>query len=290
MPYGTVKPKINIKSLPFKILKSANNVKLYATDLDDYALNRASERLKEFNGNFKLIKSNFKDFQKIVEENGIKGFDGIILDLGVSSFQLDDKSRGFSYLAEDEILDMRMDNTSPFSALTVVNEYSEKELAKIFFEYGEERFSNQIARKICEIRKNKQITTCGELVEIIKSVIPKKLQLDGHPAKRVFQAIRIEVNGELKELKETVINMVKALNKGGRIAILTFHSLEDRLVKQAFKELETDCICPKNFPVCVCGKKREIKIINSKPITASTEELNENSRSKSAKLRIAEKI
>ncbi len=274
----------------YQILKSANNVKLYATDLDDYALNRASERLKEFNGNFKLIKSNFKDFQKIVEENGIKGFDGIILDLGVSSFQLDDKSRGFSYLAEDEILDMRMDNTSPFSALTVVNEYSEKELAKIFFEYGEERFSNQIARKICEIRKNKQITTCGELVEIIKSVIPKKLQLDGHPAKRVFQAIRIEVNGELKELKETVINMVKALNKGGRIAILTFHSLEDRLVKQAFKELETDCICPKNFPVCVCGKKREIKIINSKPITASTEELNENSRSKSAKLRIAEKI
>ena len=144
----------------YQILKSANNVKLYATDLDDYALNRASERLKEFNGNFKLIKSNFKDFQKIVEENGIKGFDGIILDLGVSSFQLDDKSRGFSYLAEDEILDMRMDNTSPFSALTVVNEYSEKELAKIFFEYGEERFSNQIARKICEIRKKIGRASC----------------------------------------------------------------------------------------------------------------------------------
>ena len=270
--------------------RSSPNGKLVATDLDDYAIGRATDRLKEFDGRFTLVKDNFKNFLSIKEELCIDEFDGIILDLGVSSFQLDDKSRGFAYMAENEALDMRMDNTSGFSAKTVVNEYSEKELVGIFEEYGEERFSRQIARRIIEKRKNKPIETCGELVEIIKETIPKKFQQEGHPAKRVFQAIRIEVNGELEELKETVVNMAKSLKKGGRIVILTFHSLEDRLVKQAFKELETDCVCPKNLPVCVCGKHREVKILNKHPITASEQELNENSRSKSAKLRIAEKI
>ncbi len=270
--------------------RSSPTGRLVATDLDDYAIGRANERLKEFDGRFTLVKDNFKNYLNIKETLNIKEFDGIILDLGVSSFQLDDKSRGFAYMAENEMLDMRMDNTSGFSAKTVVNEYSEKELVRIFEEYGEERFSKQIARKITEKRKIKPIETCGELVEIIKKTIPKKFQIDGHPAKRVFQAIRIEVNGELDELKETVINMAKSLKKGGRIVILTFHSLEDRLVKQAFKELETDCVCPKEFPVCVCGKRREIKILSKHPITASEKELNENSRSKSAKLRIAERI
>lgn len=274
----------------YEILKANKGVHLYATDLDDYALNRGKEKLKEFDGQFTLIKSNFKEFKKISQDYGLDGFDGILLDLGVSSFQLDDKKRGFSYLSENEELDMRMDNSSSFSAKNVINEYSEKELADIFFSYGEEKFSKQIAKNIVKERQINPILTCGQLVDIIKNTIPKKFQLDGHPAKRVFQAIRIEVNGELNELKETVITMAKSLKKGGRIVILTFHSLEDRLVKQAFKELETDCICPKNFPVCVCGHKREIKIITTRPILASEKELKENSRSKSAKLRIAEKI
>jgi 16S rRNA (cytosine1402-N4)-methyltransferase len=274
----------------YGILERTKNAKLVATDLDDYAIGRATDRLKEFDGRYTLVKDNFKNFLNIKENLGIDKFDGIILDLGVSSFQLDDKSRGFAYMAEDEDLDMRMDNTNPFSAKTVVNEYSERELSKIFEDYGEERFSKQIARKIVEKRKVKRIETCGELVDIIRSTIPKKFQQDGHPAKRVFQAIRIEVNGELDELMETVINMAKSLKKGGRIVILTFHSLEDRLVKQAFKELETDCICDKGLPICVCGKRKEIEIINKKPIIASEKELSENSRSKSAKLRIAERI
>ena len=274
----------------YEILNRTKNAKLVATDLDDYAIGRATERLKAFNGRFTLVKDNFKNFLKVKEDLNIDGFDGILLDLGVSSFQLDDRSRGFSYMAEDEELSMTMDQTQSFSAKTVVNTYSEKELTRIFKEYGEERFSYQIAKKIVERRQNKKIETCGELVSIIKETIPKKFQQDGHPAKRVFQAIRIEVNGELAELEETVIAMARSLKKGGRIAIITFHSLEDRLVKRAFKELETDCICDKRLPVCVCGKKKEVEILTKHPITATEEELLVNSRSKSAKLRIAEKI
>ena len=265
----------------YEILKhSAPNGKLVATDLDDYAINRASERLKEFEGRFTIVKDNLN----------IAGFDGILLDLGVSSFQLDDKSRGFAYMADKELLDMRMDQTSGITAEQVVNGYSERELKRILTEYGEERFTNSIVKNILEYRKHQPIKTVGQLNKIIDESIPAKFKKDGHPSKRTFQALRIEVNGELDGLYETVINMTRALKKGGRIAIITFHSLEDRIVKKAFKELECDCVCDKSLPVCVCGKKKEIEIITKHPITATEEELEQNSRSKSAKLRIAQKI
>ena len=275
----------------YEILKrSMPNGQLVATDLDDYAIGRAGERLKEFSGRFKLIKDNFKSFKSIKEELGIDGFDGILLDLGVSSFQLDDRERGFSYMATDVELDMRMDKSNPLTAMRVVNEYDERELKRILSEYGEERFAGSIASNIVKNRKEKPIKTTGELIEIIQRSIPKKFQQDGHPAKRTFQAIRIEVNGELDGLYETVLEMARSLKKNGRIVILTFHSLEDRIVKKAFKELECDCICDKSLPVCVCGKRKEIEILTRHPITASEEELKNNSRAKSAKLRIGEKI
>ena len=275
----------------FEILKkSSPNGKLVATDLDDYAIARASERLLEFGERFTPVKSNFKNFKEIKERLNIEGFDGILLDLGVSSFQLDDRSRGFSYLGENELLDMRMDKGNPLSAKTIVNTYSENQLFTILNEYGEEKFSKSIARNIVLARKNKEILTVGELNAIIDKSIPAKFKQDGHPSKRTFQALRIEVNGELDGLYETVLDMARGLKKGGRLAILTFHSLEDRIVKRAFKELETDCICDKSLPVCVCGKKREIKIITKHPMLPTEEELKINSRSKSAKLRIAEKI
>ncbi len=275
----------------YEILKkSAPNGKLVATDLDDYAIGRATDRLIEFDGRFTIVKDNFKNFVNIKENLGIDGFDGILLDLGVSSFQLDDKSRGFSYMSDDVRLDMRMDKSNPLTAEKVVNEYGERELKRVLTEYGEERFAFSIVSSICEYRKNKRIETTGELVKIIEKSIPKKFQQDGHPAKKTFQAIRIEVNGELEGLYETVLSMARSLNKGGRIVILTFHSLEDRIVKKAFKELECDCICDKSLPICVCGKKKEVEIITRHPITAGEEELNNNGRARSAKLRIAEKI
>ena len=275
----------------YEILKrSSPNGQLVATDLDDYAINRASERLKDYSGRFTLIKDNFKSFKSIKEQLGIDGFDGILLDLGVSSFQLDDRERGFSYMATDVDLDMRMDKSNPLTAMRVVNEYDERELKRILSEYGEERFAGTIASNIVKNRKEKPIKTTGELIEIIKKSIPKKFQQDGHPAKRTFQAIRIEVNGELDGLYETVLEMARSLKHNGRIVILTFHSLEDRIVKKAFKELECDCICDKSLPVCVCGKRKEIEIITRHPITATEQELENNSRAKSAKLRIGEKI
>ena len=275
----------------YEILKrSSPDGKLIATDLDDYAILRAGERLSEFGDRFTPVKSNFKNFKSIATELAPEGFDGILLDLGVSSFQLDDRSRGFSYLGEDELLDMRMDKGNPLSAKTVVNTYSESELKRILSEYGEERFSGSIARNIVLARKNKEISTIGELNAVIEKSIPAKFKKDGHPSKRTFQALRIEVNGELEGLYETVLDMARGLKKGGRLAILTFHSLEDRIVKRAFRELETDCVCDKSLPVCVCGKKREIKIITKHPMLPTDEELKNNSRSKSAKLRIAEKI
>ncbi len=270
--------------------KSSPSGKLIATDLDDYAIDRASERLKEYQGRFTLVKDNFKNFVNIKESLGVDGFDGILLDLGVSSFQLDDRERGFSYLSKEVLLDMRMDRDNPLTAERIVNEYSELQLKRILSEYGEERFSGTIARNILAYRKQKSLKTVGELIEIIEKSIPKKFQNDGHPAKRTFQALRIEVNGELDGLYETVVDMARALNKGGRIAILTFHSLEDRIVKKAFKELNSDCICDKSLPVCVCGKKKDIEILTKHPIIASERELEKNSRAKSAKLRIAEKI
>lgn len=275
----------------YEILKrSSPNGKLVATDLDTYAINRATERLKEFDGRFEFIKDNFKNFLSVKQQLNIENFDGILLDLGVSSFQLDDRERGFSYLAEDVELDMRMDKQSALDAKKVVNQYSKEKLFKILSEYGEERFSNAIANNIIKQRQIKPIEKVGELIQIIQSSIPKKFQNDGHPAKRTFQAIRIEVNGELDGLYQTVIDMARSLKKGGRIAILTFHSLEDRIVKKAFKELECDCVCDKSLPVCVCGKKKEVEILTKRPIIATEEELTYNSRAKSAKLRVAEKL
>ncbi len=270
--------------------KSAPDGKLIATDLDDYAIERADKRLEVFKGRYTLIKDNFKNFDNIKKNLGIEGFDGILLDLGVSSFQLDDKERGFSYLATDKLLDMRMDKDNPLTAERIVNEYSEIDLKRILHDYGEEKFASAIARNIINERKIRPIRYAGELIDIIAKSIPKKLQHDGHPAKRTFQALRIEVNGELDGLYQTVISMARALNKGGRIAIISFHSLEDRIIKNAFKELECDCICDKSLPVCVCGKKKEIEIITKHPITAGEEELKINKRAKSAKLRIAERI
>lgn len=275
----------------YEILKeSSPSGRLIATDLDDYAIVRASQRLKEFEGRFSLIKDNFKSFLKIKNQLKIEGFDGILLDLGVSSFQLDDRARGFSYMATDVELDMRMDKTNPISAKEIVNGYDEKDLKEILSNYGEEKFASQIASNIVKNRKIKPIETTGDLIKIIEQSIPKKFQHDGHPAKRTFQGIRIEVNKELDGLYETVLDMARSLKKGGRIAILTFHSLEDRIVKKAFKELECDCICDKSLPICVCGKRKEIKIITKHPIVADQNELSANSRAKSAKLRIAQKI
>ncbi len=270
--------------------RSSPNGKLVATDLDTYAIGRASQRLKAYEGRFTFVNDNFKNFINIKEELNIDGFDGILLDLGVSSFQLDDRARGFSYLAKDVTLDMRMDGKNPLSAEIIVNEYSEIELKRILSEYGEERFAGSIAKNIVAYRKNKRLQTVGELINVIEKSIPAKFKCDGHPAKRTFQALRIEVNGELEGLYEAVIDMARSLKKGGRIAILTFHSLEDRIVKRAFKELECDCVCDKSLPVCVCGKKKEIEIITKRPIIAGEQELKENSRAKSAKLRIAQKI
>ncbi len=270
--------------------RSSPSGKLIATDLDTYAIGRAEDRLKEFEGRFTLVNDNFKNFIKIKERLNIESFDGVLLDLGVSSFQLDDRERGFSYLSKEVNLDMRMDNKNPLTAEVVVNEYSEQELKRILSEYGEERFSGSIAKNIVAYRKTKRLEKVGELINIIEKSIPAKFQHDGHPAKRTFQALRIEVNGELDGLYQAVLDMARSLNKGGRIAILTFHSLEDRMVKKAFKELECDCICDKSLPVCVCGKKKEIEILTKHPLVASENELRENSRAKSAKLRIAEKI
>lgn len=275
----------------YEILKrSAPTGRLIATDLDDYAIARAAERLKEFDGRFTLIKDNFKNFLSIKEDLGVSGFDGILLDLGVSSFQLDDKSRGFSYLSEDERPDMRMNDCGTLTAEKIINEYDEKDIKRILEEYGEERFAASIAKNIAAARKKSPITTIGALNRIIDASIPYKFKKDGHPSKRTFQALRIEVNGELDGLYDAVVDMTRSLKRGGRIAIITFHSLEDRIVKRAFRELETDCICDKSLPVCVCGKKKEINVLTKHPIIADEKELTENGRAKSAKLRIAEKI
>lgn len=275
----------------YEILKRTSPTgRLIASDLDDDAIAAASARLKEFEGRFAIYKSNYKDFEKVFELANVNEIDGAILDFGVSSYQLDCKERGFSYLKPDAPLDMRMDARSPLTAEIILNDYSEKEIAEILYEYGEERFGRQIAANVVKERKSKRLTTCGEFVKIIENSIPKKFQQNGPVARKSFQAVRIAVNGELDGLYECVIKLIRRLKVGGRIAILTFHSLEDRIVKRAFKELETDCICDKSLPVCVCGKKKEIEIITKKPTTATVKEMAINSRSKCAKLRIAERI
>ena len=267
--------------------KLSNNGILIGIDRDLDALEAAKENLKEFK-NVKYIHGNHDDIDKILKDLQINEVDGILLDLGVSSYQLDERNRGFSYLGENE-LDMRMDKTQELTAKDVVNNYSEEKLADIIYEYGEERFSRNIAKNICIARKQKEIQTTAELVNIIEKSIPKSKQKDGHPAKRTFQAIRIEVNNEIKPLYNTVLKSIKALNPGGRLCIITFHSLEDRAVKKAYIEAEGRCTCPKDLPYCICNAVSYGKIINKKPIVATKEEQEQNSRSKSAKLRIFER-
>jgi len=240
--------------------------------------------------NFKAVHDNHVNMLNIIQKLNITGVDGILLDLGVSSYQLDEPSRGFSYM-HDAPLDMRMNKEDILTAKDIVNKYSEEELVKIFFDYGEEKFSKQIARKIVESRDNKEIETTLELVDIIKSSVPKKALIDkGHPAKRVFQAIRIEVNSEIKLLENGIRDAVKALNTNGRLCVISFHSLEDRIVKKVFEEMQGKCTCPKDLPKCVCNYVSYGKIITKKPILPTEEEMSYNSRSKSAKLRVFERI
>jgi 16S rRNA (cytosine1402-N4)-methyltransferase len=265
----------------------SSNGMLIGIDRDQEALKAAQNNLKEFH-NIKYVHDNHDNIKNILEKLNIEKVDGILLDLGVSSYQLDERNRGFSYLGENE-LDMRMDKTQKLTAKEVINNYEEEKLANIIYEYGEERFSRKIARNICIERKEKPITTTKQLVEIIEKSIPKSKQKEGHPAKRTFQAIRIEVNDEIKPLYNTVKDCIDSLRTGGRLCIITFHSLEDRAVKNAYIEAKGKCTCPKDLPYCVCGAKSLGKVVTKKPIVASEEEQLENSRSKSAKLRIFEK-
>ena len=260
---------------------------LIGIDRDEEALKAAKANLKEYK-NVKYIHGNHDNIKEILDELDIAKVDGILLDLGVSSYQLDERNRGFSYLGENE-LDMRMDKSQELTAKIVVNTYKEEDLANIIYNYGEERYSRNIAKNICNYRKQKTIETTKELVEIIEKSIPKSKQNDGHPAKRTFQAIRIEVNNEIKPLEKTIEDCIDVLNPEGRLCVITFHSLEDRAVKNAYNKAKGICTCPKDLPYCVCGAKELGKIINKKPIIASDKEQTENTRSKSAKLRIFEK-
>ena len=275
----------------FEILRrSGPNGRLIATDLDDEAIEAATKRLSPFAGRFTIYKSNYKEFERVFEQAGIEEIDGAILDFGISSHQIDDEERGFSYRMADAPLDMRMDRSAPLTAERIVNTYSEEKLERIIKMYGEETFSKQIARNIVKARMEKPLKTSGELSEIIRNSIPAKFRFGAPCERKTFQALRIEVNAELDGLYELTLALTRKIKKGGRMVILTFQSLEDRIVKEAFRYLENPCRCPSSFPVCVCGKKPEVKIITKKPIVASEEEQNENSRSKCAKLRIAERI
>ena len=259
-------------------------------DRDDDALAAAGERLREFSDRVAFVKDNFRNLSSVLDRLGIDEVDGVIADLGVSSYQLDTAERGFSY-NNDGYLDMRMNKSDVLTAFDVVNTYSKERLKQIIYEYGEERFAPRIAGFIDEARKIKPIETTAELSEIIKSAIPQKARIDGpHPAKRTFQAIRIEVNGELDAIEPAIKGAAERLKKGGRLAVISFHSLEDRIVKKTFAELAKGCTCPPDLPVCVCGKKPLIKNVTRKPVLPSEKELAENPRSRSAKLRVAEKI
>ena len=263
--------------------------KLIGIDQDAAAIEAAGERLGEFKDKTIIIRANYCDMKKELDNRNITPVDGIILDLGVSSYQLDTADRGFTY-REDAPLDMRMDQRQTMTAKDIVNEYSEDELYRVIHDYGEERFARNIARHIVTARQNKIIETTGELIDVIKAAIPMKARVTGgHPAKRTFQAIRIELNRELEVLEDSLAEMIDLLNDGGRICVITFHSLEDRVVKNIFRQQESPCICPKNFPVCVCGRKSKGIVITRKPILPSEGELEENKRSKSAKLRVFER-
>lgn len=270
--------------------KMGGDGKLVGIDRDEYAIQKASQRLEKYKDNILLIKGNFCDAPELLSENGIHKIDGAVADLGVSSFQLDNADRGFSYM-HDAPLDMRMSRQDKLSAYDVVNGYEEKELLRIINLFGEERFASKIAYNICRTREKQPIKTTAELAEVVKNSIPAKNRADGpHPAKRTFQAIRIEVNGELDVIDKMILSLFPMLESGGRMAVITFHSLEDRIVKHTFAELAKGCECPPDFPVCVCGKKPQGVVVTKKPILPSEQELEENPRSRSAKLRVCEKI
>ena len=258
-------------------------------DQDEAAIEAAGIRLKDFGKKVTIVRSNYCEMKSVLHGSGIDKVDGIVLDLGVSSYQLDTAERGFSY-REDAPLDMRMDRRQTMTARDIVNDYSEKDLYRVIRDYGEDKFARNIAKHIVIEREKRSIETTGQLTEIIRGAIPMKFQKkSGHPAKRTFQAIRIELNRELDVLKNSLDEMIDLLNPGGRLCIITFHSLEDRIVKSAFKKNEAPCTCPKDFPVCVCGKVSKGSILTRKPILPGPEEMEENSRSKSAKLRIFER-
>lgn len=272
------------------IVSKLTGGRLICNDLDLNAIDNAKLVLSEHLDKVTFIHDDYKNLLENLDDLGIDGIDGILLDLGVSSPQIDDPNRGFSY-SKPAPLDMRMDTTQTLDAKVVVNTYKEEELAKIFFEYGEDKLSRKIARAIVREREKEPITTTDRLADIIERCYPAGYRFKhGHPAKRVFQAIRIEVNGELEGLYDFIYSVALRLKVGGRMAVITFHSLEDRIVKNAFTELEKDCICDKHLPVCVCNKRREVKILTKKPIVASEEELKNNKRAESAKLRIVERV
>ena len=273
-----------------QIAKRLTTGRLIGIDRDPVALEAASQRLKPYAERVTLVHSNFCEMAQVVKDLGLSGVDGILLDLGVSSPQLDDSQRGFSYMA-DAPLDMRMNNQDALSAYTVVNTWSQEELKRILFDYGEERYAPRIASAICRRREESPIKTTLELVDIIRGAMPPQaLREKQHPAKRSFQAIRIAVNDELGSVEKAMADAIPLLNPGGRLAVITFHSLEDRIVKNAMAEAAKGCTCPPNFPVCVCGKKPQVQLISRKPIVATEEELEANPRSRSAKLRVCEKI
>ncbi len=266
------------------------NSRLICFDRDKDAIAAAKERLKDYLDKITFVNENFSSLERVIKEYKIENLGGVLADLGCSSYQFDTPERGFSYM-HDARLDMRMDTDAPLSAYEIVNEYSEQKLKEIIYEYGEERFAPKIASAICKYRNEQPITTTHQLTEIIKSAIPSAARADGpHPAKRTFQAIRIEVNGELDAIRPLIDSAITNLASGGRVAIISFHSLEDRIVKQAYKSYLGGCTCPKDFPICVCGRKPIIKESSRKPILPSAEELEINPRSRSAKLRVAEKL
>lgn len=272
----------------YQVCKKLTTGKFYGIDQDEAAISAAGERLKEFGDKVTVIRNNYCNAVAALKEQGVQGVDGIVLDLGVSSYQLDTEDRGFSY-RYDAPLDMRMDRRQLLTAKNIVNEYSEMELFRIIRDYGEDGFAKNIAKHIVKARQEKPIETTFELNEIIKAAIPAKMRQNGHPSKQTFQAIRIECNRELEVLRNSLDDLIDFLNPGGRICIITFHSLEDRIVKTAFKKNENPCTCPPEFPICVCGKKSLGKVVSRKPILPSEKELAENSRSKSAKLRVFER-
>lgn len=274
----------------FEIAKRLTTGRLIGIDQDYDALEAAGERLRPFEDRVTFVHSNYEAMVERVHELGMDKVDGILLDLGVSSFQLDTPERGFSYMVEDAPLDMRMNQDNPMTAADIVNDYAEEELYRMIRDYGEDRFAKNIAKNIVKERKNGRVETAGQLNRIIEMSIPKKLQMTGgHPAKRTYQAIRIELNRELDVLAQNLDAFIDLLDDGGRICIITFHSLEDRIVKNTFKKNQDPCTCPKDFPVCVCGKKSKGRVITRKPILPTEEELEQNTRSRSAKLRVFER-